>query len=335
MSMVTIDGALGEGGGQVVRSSLALSMITQRPVHLVNVRAGRRKPGLLRQHLTALRASVAISGAEVEGDVLGSTEVMFRPGPVRGGRHRFAVGSAGSANLVLQTVLPALIRADGPSTLQIEGGTHNSKSPSFHFLQDTFLPLLGRFGPEVALTLDRWGFYPAGGGAMTATITPRPLGRVRLRERGPVRLEATAVVCNLPDKVAQRELSILGRRLSLDRTEVVRVQGPGPGNVVWVSARMRTHTETFTAFGEKGRSAERVARSLAEEVRRWLHAGVPVGEHLADQLLLPLALAGGGAFETQAPSLHTLTNMQVIERFLPVTFASEQLAPDRWLLRVS
>ncbi|MCA9569954.1 MAG: RNA 3'-terminal phosphate cyclase [Myxococcales bacterium] len=329
--MITIDGSMGEGGGQVLRSSLALSMITGQPVHIVGIRAGRKKPGLLRQHLTGLRAAVAISDAEVEGDALGSREVTFRPRAVRGGRHRFAVGSAGSANLVLQTVLPALIAAGETSELTLEGGTHNPKSPTFHFLVQTFLPLLARLGPSVELTLDRWGFYPAGGGAMTARIHPaRPSGRLSLRKRGEVRLEAVAVVCNIPDSVGSRELKVLGRSLDLASAEVLKVSGPGPGNVLQVTARTDDVVETFTAFGEKSVRAEEVAKSLAREVKAWLAADVPVGEHLADQLLLPLAMAGGGSFATVAPSLHTLTNMAVVERFLPVSFASTEPVPGRW-----
>ncbi len=340
-----IDGAQGEGGGQVVRTSLALSCITGRPVHLTNVRAGRKKPGLLRQHLTGLRAAAAITGAEVDGDVLKSREVRFSPGPVVPGEYRFAVGSAGSANLVLQTILPPLMLANGPSTVVVEGGTHNMKSPPHRFLEATFLPQLRRFGPEVRLDLEAWGFFPAGGGRMVAHIEPvsQLHPNVSLTDASDVQLSATAVVANLPEKIAARELKVLRRRLDgldgLDstNTRVQSVPGPGPGNVVWVEATVQAeggpHTTVFTGFGQKGRTAEQVAKRLAGRVRVWLERGAPVCEHLADQLLIPMALAGSGTFRTGEPSLHTLTNMAVIEQFLPVSFTSEQQG-DCWTIGV-
>ncbi|MEZ4315944.1 MAG: RNA 3'-terminal phosphate cyclase [Myxococcota bacterium] len=336
--MLVIDGAVGEGGGQVVRTSLALSVITGRPVRIENVRAGRKKPGLLRQHLTGLRASAEISGAEVEGAELGSRAVTFRPGPVQPGEYRFAVGSAGSANLVLQTVLPPLMIADAPSTIVLEGGTHNMKSPPHPFLEKAFLPLLARFGPKVALELNRCGFYPAGGGQMTARIQPSVLrGGFALHDReDPVEITAVGVVSNLPAKIAERELKVVRRKLELEpsQTRVESVPGPGPGNVVWIEANAGTVTEVFTGFGERGVTAERVADRTCKEAKRWMASGAPVGEHLADQLLIPLALAGSGSFTTVEPTLHTITNMAVIERFLPVRFTSTQQGA-RWTLSVA
>ena len=334
-ALLTIDGSQGEGGGQVFRSSLALSMITGRAVRLTRIRAGRRKPGLLRQHLTALRAATAVCGAEVEGAELGSGEVLFRPGSLRAGSHRFAVGSAGSANLVLQTVLPALLQLDGPSTVEVQGGTHNPMSPTADCLQHSFLPLLSRHGAEVGLELLDWGFHPAGGGTVRATVRPGPLRpALALHERGPVSLTATAVVCNISQSIGSRELNRLGNRIPLDRQTVQRVHGPGPGNVLTVTATMPTHREVFVAFGARGRRAEQVADQLAEEVRAWLAAEVPVGPHLADQLLLPMALAGGGSFHTVEPTGHTRTNIDVIETFLPVRFTVSELGRGRWGLAV-
>lgn len=333
--MIVIDGSMGEGGGQVVRTSLALSVVTGQPVRLENIRAGRKKPGLLRQHLTGLRALTTLSDADVTGDTLGSREVTFAPRAARGGRHRFAVGSAGSANLVLQTVLPALLVADSPAELVLEGGTHNSKSPSAHFLAEAFLPLLRRMGASATLEVARWGFYPAGGGQLNVQVDPGPPRRpLHLLHRGDVRLTATAVVCNLPAKIATRELKILQRRLDIADTTVLELSGPGPGNAVWVTAETASGSRVFTGFGERGVTAERVAKRLSDEVLAWLGTDVPVDEHLADQLLLPMALARGGRFLTTAPSLHTLTNMAVIERFLPVSFTSTTTDERRWELAV-
>src|SRR5262245_60443308 len=172
--MEVIDGSQGEGGGQILRTALALSLVTGAPFRVEKIRAGRQKPGLLRQHLTAVTAAVEIGGAAVEGATLGSRELSFRPGSVRPGAYRFAVGTAGSAALVLQTVLPALLTATGPSTVVVEGGTHNPHAPPFDFLALAFLPLLARMGARAQATLDRPGFYPAGGGQLTVEITPAP-----------------------------------------------------------------------------------------------------------------------------------------------------------------
>jgi hypothetical protein len=157
--MIRIDGSLGEGGGQILRNSLSLSLATGKPFRIENIRAGRERPGLLRQHLTAVLAAVEVGGAGVEGATLGSTAVTFSPGKVRAGDYRFAVGTAGSGTLVLQTVLPALLTADAPSHIAIEGGTHNSAAPPFDFLDRAFLPLIERMGPKVRLQFERFGFY--------------------------------------------------------------------------------------------------------------------------------------------------------------------------------
>ncbi len=172
--MLTIDGSFGEGGGQILRSSLALSLLTATPFRISKIRAGRSRPGLMRQHLTAVRAATEVGDAEVSGAEIGSTEVVFRPKAIRGGDFAFATGGAGSTTLVFQTVLyPLLLGTDAPSTLRFEGGTHNPMAPPFDFLNEAFLPQLAKMGANVALALTTHGFYPAGGGVWTATISPR------------------------------------------------------------------------------------------------------------------------------------------------------------------
>src|SRR5688572_16449750 len=184
-SLITIDGSMGEGGGQVLRTSLALSLVTGKPFRIEKIRAGREKPGLLRQHLTAVNAAAAVGGAHVEGAALGSRELDFRPGPAKPGEYRFAVGTAGSATLVLQAVLPALLTARGASTLVLEGGTHNPFAPPFDFLDKAFLPLLRRMGARVEVALERPGFYPAGGGRFQVRVEPvERLERLDLPSRG-------------------------------------------------------------------------------------------------------------------------------------------------------
>lgn len=326
--LVKIDGSRGEGGGQVLRSSLALSMITGRPLQLERVRARRKKPGLRLQHLTAVKAAAAVSGAACRGARLGSDQVRFEPGAVQGRDYRFAVGSAGSACLVLQTVLPALLTADAPSTVTVEGGTHNSMAPPFDFLAEAFVPLLGRMGASVNLELERHGFYPAGGGRLRAEVAPCPsLSPLRLLERGAAgEHSARALLANLPKHVAKRELRVVARELGWprERLEMLQVESPGPGNALLLRLEFENVIEVTCAFGQKGVPAERVAGAAVAEARQYLQADAPVGEHLADQLLLPMAMAGGGAFRTLPLSGHTRTNMEVISRFLEVRFRQEE-----------
>lgn len=321
--MIEIDGSQGEGGGQVIRSSLTLSLATGQPFRAVRVRAKRSRPGLLRQHLTALRAAAEVGGAEITGDELHSREFTFKPGTVRPGDYRFDIGTAGSTTLVLETVLPVLLAADGPSTLTLLGGTHNNLAPPFEFVERAFLPLVNRLGPRVELTLVRPGFYPAGGGEFRVTIEPaRRFRRLELLERGRVTdVRATAVVSKLPLHIAQRELKVIQRQLSLKSRQLQAVEetrAAGPGNVVWVEVEAERVTEVFTGFGSKGKPAERVAREAARDAKRYLDTDLPVEQHLADQLLVPLALCAGGSFATCPPSQHTTTNIAVIRRFLDV-----------------
>ncbi len=337
--MLDLDGSMGEGGGQVLRTSLALSMLTGTPVRLRNIRAGRARPGLMRQHLTAVHAAARVSGARVEGAEVGSREISFAPGPVQPGDYRFDIGTAGSATLILQTLLPALLHASGPTTVTIEGGTHNSLAPPFEFLERTFLPLVRRMGARVEAVLERPGFYPAGGGRFIATITPAPrLSSLEILERGEVfGLRATALISSLPRHIAERELRYIEREAGWDRSalEVREVESPGPGNVLLLEVESEALTEIFAGFGEKGVRAEEVAERALAEMDRYLAAGVPVGEHLADQLLAPLALAGSGSFLTLPLSPHATTQIDLIPRFLDVRIGVEEAGKDRVVVSVA
>lgn len=327
--MLTIDGSVGEGGGQILRTALALALVTGTPFRIHDIRARRRKPGLLRQHLTAVNAAATVGGASTDGASLGSRELTFRPGRITPGEYRFAVGTAGSTGLVLQTVLPPLLLASGPSTVTVEGGTHNPGAPPFDFLARVFLPLLRRMGAHVEARLDRPGFYPAGGGQCTVAITPvRALSPVTLLQRGALRRRhARALVAQLSARIAERELAVVGRQLgwSDDELESAVVDGgtPGPGNVLLLEIESEHVTEVFTGFGEVGVRAEAVAEHAVRAARRYVAADVPVGPHLADQILLPMALAGGGAFRTIALSAHAATNIDIITAFLGTRFSTE------------
>jgi RNA 3'-terminal phosphate cyclase (ATP) len=337
--MLMIDGRFGEGGGQILRSSLGLSLVTGTTFRIEGIRAGRKKPGLMRQHLTAVRAAAEVGRARVTGDEIGSQQLTFEPAKIGAGDYQFAVGTAGSALLVLQTVLPPLMTAEASSTLLLEGGTHNPFAPPFEFLDRAFLPLICRMGPEVTAALDRPGFYPAGGGQLHVSIEPTTqLKPLDLLERGAIRRRlATAIVANLPRHIAERELRVIGRKLDWSGEELRLEEvsaSRGPGNVVTVEVESEHLTEVFTSFGQRGVRAEDVARQAAQQVRRYLDAGVPVGEHLADQLLLPLALAGGGSFRTVAPSQHSRTNAEVVKQFLKVGLSFTPAGEDDWRVEV-
>ena len=343
-SLLTIDGSQGEGGGQVLRSSLAMSLVTGRPFVIENIRAGRKKPGLMRQHLTAVNAAAEISHAEATGAAIGSSRLEFRPGRVSPGNYAFSVGTAGSTTLVLQTVLPALLLAEAESKLTLEGGTHNPFSPPLNFLTKCYLPLLNRMGPTVDTQLVRPGFYPAGGGQFIVRIQPaRQLGRLEITERGEIHARhVRALVANLPRQIAERECRTIAQKTGWDEGcfAVDEVRGSrGPGNVVLIELESEHLTEVFTGFGQIGVRAEAVAMRVLDEARAYLAAGVPVGKYLADQLLLPLGIgahfgSGGGVFRTMALSLHATTHLEILHRFLELDANVEQAGRDDFVVRI-
>ncbi|MCB9544915.1 MAG: RNA 3'-terminal phosphate cyclase [Myxococcales bacterium] len=330
--MLRIDGAQGEGGGQVLRSSLALAGLTGRPVELSRIRAGRQKSGLLRQHLTAVRAAAEVTGATVEGAELRSAWLRFTPGPIRGGTYHLAVGTAGSATLVCQTVLPLLLAADGPSTLVFEGGTHNPAAPPYDFLEAVYFPLLRRMGAQVEARMERAGFYPAGGGRFVLEVAPGRPGPVPpLARAGAPVFEAWAMSAGLAVTVAKRELAVVRDALGISReaATIRRVEAPGRGNVVHIRVTDGDAVELVTAFGAVGRPAEVVAAEAVEEALRFVDLGAPVGEHLADMLVLLVGLYGG-AFETGVWSLHASTNLAIVQAFLGADAVQAEERGGRW-----
>jgi RNA 3'-terminal phosphate cyclase (ATP) len=330
---IELDGATGEGGGQILRTGLALSMCTGRPLRITRIRAHRPKPGLMRQHLACVLAAQAVCDAQMKGAELGSTTLDFVPGPVRAGEHRFAVGTAGSCTLVLQTVLPPLMRAAAPSRLTLSGGTHNPMAPPFHFIQRCFAPLLRRLGVGLDLSLRQHGFYPAGGGEFEAVVSPAErLRPFDLPHRGALRREwAEALAPALPRSVAERELAALGEALGWSAEQLLTPpvrQNEGPGNALMATLEYEQVSELVTSFGEKGVSSEAVAKRLVDELRAYRASDGALGPHLADQWLLPLALAVSDSRQPAACTcseltLHARTNLEVIERFLPVRGQAE------------
>jgi len=338
-SYLEIDGAMGEGGGQVLRTALALSICTGKAFRISQIRAGRKKQGLQRQHLTAVRAARDISGAELEGDEIGSTTLTFVPSGLWSGNYHFAIGTAGSTTLVLQTVLYPLLLAEGESRVTLTGGTHNIHAPPYDFFAQVFLPILNRMGPQVTVSLDRYGFFPSGGGQLTVHITPTPkLSGISLMERGKIIAhQARALITRIPEHVALRELERVAKKLKwseecLHHCPLSRDQGQG--NVLLLEVQSEHLTEIFTGFAQRGVRAEAVADGAINMAKNYLAAEVPVGEYLADQLLLPLALAGEGEFMTLAPSRHTLTNMEVIQMFLSVSITQNQLRRNAWKIQI-
>ena len=342
---IIIDGSEGEGGGQVLRTSLSLSAITGKPVRIENVRGRRKKPGLFRQHLTAFKAAAEICDARMEGAELGSSEIAFHPGEIKGGEYDFAIGSAGAANLVAQTLLPILAHADKASTVTISGGTHNLWAPTFDFLDQAFLPQFRKMGGRASVELNAYGFYPAGGGSMTMTVKPTEAPeRLELITRGERLSErAIVVLANLKRDIANRELKAIlnGLNLRPEQGEIIHVEGPGPGNVVSLFLEHENVTEVFTGLGQHGVRAESVGKGVAQQAQKYLPAKsaagdikTAMGEHLADQLLLPMALMGGGVFTATDITQHTHTNIDIIQRFLDVQIKRTQKGRKCWMVEV-
>lgn len=338
--MLKIDGSFGEGGGQILRSSLGLSMVTGQPFLIENIRGNRRKPGLLRQHLTAVRAATAICSARVEGDELRSSHLKFSPGPVKSGNYQFSIGTAGSTTLVLQAILPALLTADGSSQITLEGGTHNPMAPPFDFIERAFLPLVNRMGPRVEARLERYGFNPAGGGCIVVDIEPvDQLKGFEMMTRGEItRRHARAVVVNLDRGIAKRELRTVQKKMDWEPQclEVKTIErGHGVGNVLTLEVESAARngdgdgvTEIFTGFGAVNCSAEQVASGAVKECRRYLNSTAPIGEHLADQIMLPLALARSGGFRATRMTGHTETHAELIQRFLETRVEIKDVGRD-------
>lgn len=318
--MIEIDGSEGEGGGQVVRNACALSLVTGQPFRIVNVRGNRAKPGLMRQHVTAIEAALAIGGANAEGIAVGSSEIAFTPGRITPGEYRFAVGTAGSTGLVFQTLLMPLLLADAPSRLVLDGGTHNMMAPPFDFIARVFVPVVRRMGAQIEMRLTRHGFYPRGGGRIEVDITPGKLTPIDCVDRGALQsVSATALFAALPFDIADRMLKATRKHLPDWADDAFAARelpaDQGPGIALLLEAAFEHGGEIVTGFGKLGVSAESLAKTAAHRMAGFLATDAFAGPYLADQLLLPFALAGGGSFTTVKLSQHCLTAADIIERF--------------------
>ncbi len=339
--LLTLDGSYGEGGGQLLRTALALAVVLGRPVRVTRIRAGRPKPGLQPQHLTVVRALATISDAEVMGGALDSTELTFVPRGLRGGTYRFDVGavkeSAGSVSLLFQALLLPLAFAHAPSRLTLIGGTHVPWSPPIHYLTKVFLPALAEIGVAAQLVLRRWGWYPAGGGEVEATILPtRGLrGSVVEGSKTPLQVRGLSAVSRLPRSIAERQRCRAEERLAAAGiTAEIGVEedttARGPGTLLFLAVRGRAG---FSALGRRGVPAERVADEAVDPLLAWLASGAVLDDHLADQLVTFLALAReDSAFTCPTLSPHLRTVVEVVQQFLPVRITLEEGPPAKvWI----
>jgi RNA 3'-phosphate cyclase len=319
---IDIDGSLGEGGGQVLRTSLALSLITGKSFHLRNVRAKRAKPGLQAQHLKCVLAAAEIGDAKVRGASLQSTDLVFEPGEVNAGDYHFKIGTAGATTLVLHTVYLPLALA-GASNVTIEGGTHNKAAPCYHFLERTWAPYMKALGIDIAVSLVRTGFYPRGGGSFSARIAPcdRVASFQGMSTNKAPRASILAGVASLPTHIAERmieQISYRFEKINLEFDATIETWQGGPGCMIGIELPTAPAPTFLFALGEKGKPAEMVAHEAADQVEAYLNAKpLGVDEHSADQLLLPLALAEGTSeFRVAAISSHLMTNAAVVRKFV-------------------
>ncbi len=320
--MITIDGSHGEGGGQILRTAISLASIRRKPLRIIHIRANRKKPGLMPQHLAAVRAAKTIVDAEVEGDHTGSTEITFIPRTISGGSYRFDIGTAGSISLVLQTIIPILLFAQSNSSITVTGGTNLSFSPSADYLTDIFCPTLKRLGCKITLHKDHYGFYPKGGGKIRAeVIRTQALLPLMAMEAGALQsITGHSAVANLPDSIAERQkrraVELLKSVPCPVQVERIRVEGYGPGAFVFLRLQTENALAGFQALGAPGKPAEVVAAEAAEQLLDHVRTGAALDPHLADQLALYLALCGKRSiFTTSAVTRHLLTNLWVLEQF--------------------
>lgn len=338
MKPIPLNGS--QGGGQILRSALSLSMATGQAFRLTHIRGKRPKPGLKRQHLTCVKAAAEISGGSVDGAELNSLEIVFRPGEVKGGDYHYAIGTAGSTTLLAQTLLPALWPTGQGANLHLEGGTHNPMAPPFEFITHCYLPALQPMGAMASCTLECPGFAPAGGGSLKIKVEPcRGLAPIDILERGEEKSRAIeCLTAHINPGVAERELSAALRTLDWPPDCASNTDMPessGPGNVLSAEIAFKNITERVSSFGAYGKSSKQVAKDVSKSIKDYLSSGAVVGRRLADQLLLPFALAGGGSFITMTPSNHLETNREVIQSFLPVKIAFEDQGSGRWLVTVT
>ncbi len=330
MNKIVIDGSLGEGGGQILRTSLTLSLLTKKTLQIHNIRSKRSSPGLKQQHLTALRAAAEISNAQVEGDFPGSQEVLFVPGEIKPGKYNFKITTAGSTTLVMQTIFMPLSAASKASHVSIIGGTHVPWSPPYHYLEWQWIPWMARIGYPGTVELHKCGYYPAGGGRLSCAVSSaESIEPLQVTERNKlIQIRGISAASNLPRDIPNRQrlrfVSKLSPSYPLNDIRSAVLSGQGKGTFLTVLLEFEKTTACFTSLGEKGKRAEIVADELIEQVEEYLNTPGCVDAYLPDQLLIPLSFANGqSSIQTPKITLHLITNAEIIQQFLPVRFAIE------------
>jgi len=344
METVSIDGSFGEGGGQILRTSLALACITGKALHIENIRANRRNPGLAKQHISCVYAARDVTDGTCSGIELGSQVLNFQPGKITGGNFSFDIGSAGSASLVTQTIMPPLFLADKSSTVAVLGGTHNPMSPPYNFFERTFLPAIAQSGFNARCRLLKYGFFPAGGGKLKIDVQPWDKESSSAIDfcQPAEKFEISVIIytARLPSHIADRQRGLLLKSalaftdagkmrlvqpLKFEDIELVDVtDSDGPGNCVMILLSGQTQKTIFTAFGEKGKPSEKVIREAVNLTTEFLKSGAAIDHFLADQLLIYMTMAVAGSFTTDKLSSHLQTNIEIIKKFIPVDFQVEQ-----------
>ena len=337
--MLTIDGSMGHGGDETFYTALALCLATGRAMRLEKIRLQKHHPGLLRQHLIALDAVATVSGGTVQGAQIGATEVTVEPGEIKPGKYNFKLSTARGVTWLLQTLLPALCTASGPSEILFEGGTHSPGAPILEEMTESLLPQLLKMGPEVEIERQRYGFHPAAGGRVVVKISPVADGLtpLHLHERGELlKKRAVALIANLDDAIGRRELDTLSEKMtwSEDELELVKAKGPrGPGNAVYIKLISQNVTEDFGSVGERGVRAEAIAERVASLAREYLAAGVPASHHLTRRLLVLAALAGGGAITTVQPDRQTQSTVELVGQFTDAEVAMANIR-GQWQIEI-
>jgi RNA 3'-terminal phosphate cyclase (ATP) len=338
--MIHVDGSLGEGGGQVLRTALSLATVTGTPLQLDRIRAGRPKPGLAAQHLTGVWAAAALCNAQVQGDVLGSTTLTFIPQtPPEPGCYRFDVTTAGAVSLVLQTILLPLALTPGESVVTLCGGTHVPFSPSFPYIQQVYLPAIAQMGISATVTLVKWGWYPQGGGEIELRVSGGvPLCGLNLSKRGHLRqVRGLAAVTELPSHIPQRMANRAENRLRAaqlpSQMQTIRERGIAPGAGLFLTAEYSQITAGFTALGKLGLPSDQVADRACDALLDFHQTSATCDRYLADQLLLPAALATSAThYHAEAISLHLTTNAQVIEQFGLAQIEIDPVQQGVWII---
>jgi RNA 3'-terminal phosphate cyclase (ATP) len=325
---IEIDGSFGEGGGQILRTSLSLSCITGCPLRIFNIRKGRKKPGLMPQHITCVNAISEICNAEVSGNEIGSMELLFIPKKINHGNYAFDIKTAGSSSLVLQTLLPPLILTDEPSQITIKGGSHVPFSPTYHYIAEVFIPMLNRIGIKLDCSINKYGFYPKGGGEVKFRTFPvEKIKGLNLTSRGNLlSIHGYSGISHLPMSIAQRQKDSLLKKIHplSAEIEVLNVSSPGEGSFVFLRVEYENTIAGFSSLGKRGKPAEQVGEEAALEFMNFHNTTACLDPHLCDQIIIYLSLSQeDSTLTTSRITQHLITNLWVIERFLRINYQIE------------